>query len=439
MTTISKNYFYSPSTIKSFLVKSIDTTVSNIGCYSKSPGIDFTRTRKIPADTLLKFILQMTSKGMNSNLCDFFISINDLPSQSAMHQRRCLLYPDALRRVMRLFTDNIENLKTLNSYYVLSCDGSDINIPYNPEDKETFHEDKEGKRGYNQLHLNSLYDCLNHVYQDIQIDTHEKKNETYALEEMIKNHNYPDKSILICDRGYEKYNLMALCTERNQKYVIRVKDINSNGILSTMNLEDKEFDIDSIKVLTRFQTKEVKNNPEKYVRLMTNCPDFDFLNIEDDYYTLPLRIVRFKITDTTYECLVTNLSRDEFPLESMKVLYHLRWDIEESYKALKYSVGLNTFCSKKQLLIKQEIYAKVILYNLSSFIVNNTIIDKPTSEYKLNFKVAITNVRLFLNEIIDEENLILRLKKFLVPIRPGRTYERWIKPKCATPLAYKHS
>ena len=300
-------------------------------------------------------------------------------------------------------------------------------------------EDKEGKRGYNQLHLNSLYDCLNHIYQDIQIDTHEKKNETYALEEMIQNHNYPDKSILICDRGYEKYNLMALCTERNQKYVIRVKDINSNGILSTMNLEDNEFDIDSIKVLTRFQTKEVKNNPEKYVRLMTNCPDFDFLNIEDDYYNLPLRIVRFKITDTTYECLVTNLSRDEFPLESMKVLYHLRWNIEESYKALKYSVGLNTFCSKKQLLIKQEIYAKVILYNLASFIVNNTVIDKPTNKYKLNFKVAITNVRLFLNEIIDEENLILKLKKFLIPIRPGRTYERRIKPKCATPLAYKHS
>ena len=46
------------------------------------------------------------------------------------------------------------------------------------------------------------------------------------------------------DRGYEKYNLFALCIERNQKFLIRIKDVNSNGILSTMNLEDTEFDID---------------------------------------------------------------------------------------------------------------------------------------------------------------------------------------------------
>ena len=39
-------------------------------------------------------------------------------------------------------------------------------------------------------------------------------------------------------------------TQRNQKFLIRVKDVNSNGILSTMNLEDTEFDIDITKTLT---------------------------------------------------------------------------------------------------------------------------------------------------------------------------------------------
>ena len=57
---------------------------------------------------------------------------------------------------------------------------------------------------------------------------------------------------------------------------------------------------------------------------MTNCPDFEYLKIEDDYYDLPLRIVRFKITDDTYECLATNLGREEFPFEVMKELYHKR-------------------------------------------------------------------------------------------------------------------
>ena len=68
----------------------------------------------------------------------------------------------------------------------------------------------------------------------------------------------------------EKYGLIAFLIENNIKSVIRVKDISSNGILSTMNLEDKEFDLDLEKIITRLQTKEVKEHPEKYVRLMTN-------------------------------------------------------------------------------------------------------------------------------------------------------------------------
>ena len=414
--TTNPNYYSAPSTIRTLLDRSICSVTDDINWYTKSPNVDFTRNRKITADTLIKFILLMEAdKSMNSNLCDFFTLAEDMPSQSAMCQRRNLLFPDAFRRIMRLFTDNMNNLKTFNGYYILACDGSDINIPYNPDDEETFHAGKDGNRGYNQLHLNALYDVCNHIYQDIQIDTHTKKNEACSLEGMIKVHNYPENSLIICDRGYEKYNLFALCIERNQKFLIRIKDINSNGILSTMNLEDKEFDIDITKTLTRLQTNEVKEHPEKYVRLMTNCPDFEYLKIEDDYYDLPLRIVRFKITEDTYECLATNLSREEFPFEVMKELYHLRWNIEESFKTLKYAIGADSFNSKKQNFIRQEIYAKVILYNFSSFVVNNAFIEKPVDKYKINFKVAITNIRSYLKNEIDETNLIAKIKKWFNP------------------------
>ena len=49
--------------------------------------------------------------------------------------------------------------------------------------------------------------------------------------------------------------------------------------------------------------------------------------VDEDYYVLPLRVIRFKLTDATYECLITNLDRDEFPFEVMKELYHLRWNV----------------------------------------------------------------------------------------------------------------
>lgn len=100
----------------------------------------------------------------------------------------------------------------------------------------------------------------------------------------------------------------------------------------------------------------------------------------------------------------------------MKELYHLRWNIEESFKTLKYAIGADSFNSKKQNFIRQEIYAKVILYNFSSFVVNNAFIEKPVDKYKINFKVAITNIRSYLKNEIDETNLIAKIKKFLTLI-----------------------
>lgn len=111
------------------------------------------------------------------------------------------------------------------------CDGSDINICHNPKDRDTYYIQTTAAKGYNQLHLNALYDVLNNICQDVYIDTAKKTNECNALARMIRGRQYPDRSVVICGRGYEKYNLMAAFIENNQKFIIRVKDITSNGIL----------------------------------------------------------------------------------------------------------------------------------------------------------------------------------------------------------------
>lgn len=437
MTTNKKDY-YSPSDIKDVLERAVHNVEENINCYCLAPDKDFTRVRKLPFSTLFDFLMQLSSKSMNSNICDYFHTPDTLPSQAAICQRRKLLYPDALRRVMRLFTDGVDCTRTYKGYYMLACDGSDINIPYNPNDKETYHSpNKEGQKGYNQFHLNALYDIENGIFQDALIDTHDKSNETDSLEQMIKEGNYPKNSIIIADRGYEKYNLFALCNEFHQKFVVRVKDISSNGILSTLCLPDEEFDMDIIKTMTRLQTKEIKNHPEKFVRIMTSSPDFEYLRIEDDFYDIPLRVMRFKITDTTYECLVTNLDRNEFPLEIMKSIYHKRWSIEVGFRELKYPIGLISFCSKKQNYLRQEIYASIILYNFTKFIMSKTPTGKDPNKYKLNFNASATAVRQFLKGIIQEDVLFQILKKFLNPLRPGRSFIRNIKPKSSIPLSYK--
>lgn len=78
------------------------------------------------------------------------------------------------------------------------------------------------------------------------------------------------------------------------------------------------------------------------------------------HMSCPFRILRFPISTSTYECIVTNLPRDEFPVERIKTLYNTRWSIESSFRKLKYTIGLSNFHAYKPEYVKQEIWARLL-------------------------------------------------------------------------------
>lgn len=412
-----------PDKILNAFISSIKMVCDNIACYCNDPVSDFTRKRKLPVETLIHFIIQMQSISLNSELYEYFNDIDSLPTASALCQQRDKLDISAFQRIMHLFVNAFDVYKTWKGYHVLACDGSDVNIAYDEKDEDTKRQNGNNKP-FSQLHINGLYDCINHVFWDTSIDTATKTRECAALMEMIMKHDYPANSIITADRGYEKYNLIACCIENNQKFLIRTKDINVySSILSNLNLPDEEFDLDVTKILTRKQTNETKANKQKYTYLPYSS-DFDYFD-EKVFYEMNLRVVRFKITDDTYESLVTNLTRDEFDLNELKKMYHIRWDIETAFKVLKYIIGMTAFHSKKRNFIQQEIYAAILLHCLTNIITERIEAeqsDKRKHTYKVNLSTAATNIRLWLRKLIDTEELIKRIKKYLAPIRPDRKY-----------------
>lgn len=66
--------------------------------------------------------------------------------------------------------------------------------------------------------------------------------------------------------------------------------------------------------------------------------------------------------------IVTNLERSEFPTEDLKEIYHFRWGIETSFRELKYAIGLISFHAHKVDYIKQEVFARLLLYNYCELI-----------------------------------------------------------------------
>lgn len=94
-----------------------------------------------------------------------------------------------------------------------------------------------------------------------------------------------------------------------------------------------------------------------------------------------------------YETLITSLPRNEFSLEDLKDLYHMRWGIETSFRELKYAVGLVNLHCKKENFAYQEIYAAILMYNFYERIVSYAVIKKkqPTCyQYQINYTMAIT-------------------------------------------------
>lgn len=243
--------------------------------------------------------------------------------------------------------------------------------------------------------------------------------------------------IIIADRGYESYNNIAHCQEKKWNYIIRSKE--SYGIKYKIP-DKKTFDIDTLFTLTRRKTKDtmslIKNNPERY-RWLPAGTTFDYLSPHDNkMYNLPVRIVRFMISDTHSETIFTNLSRDEFPPEVLKELYKARWGIETSFKELKYNIGLASFHSKKNNLIFQEIFSKLAMYNIVAMIAYSHTYPE---NKRINFAKVVVLCRKFILEKISETSLLKMISKCISPIRPGRNFQRNFQLKIPFGFVYRIS
>jgi hypothetical protein len=370
-----------------------------------------------------------------------------MPSASAFVQQRSKIKPDALKDIFTGFTDKFTNNPCdCNEMRLLAVDGSDIQIATNPNDETSYFPGSNGRKPYNLLHLNALYDIKHQVYLDAKIQGRMDCNEHSALQEMVDSSAIP-KALVIADRGYESYNNMAHIQEKGWFFLIRIKD-GKTGIKEGLVLPDEtEFDVDISLDLTRKQTKEMKElfkDKNKY-RFIAYTTPFDYLPAKSRkidpvvFYKLNFRVVRFEIGSENYETVLTNLPTDTYPPTELKRLYAARWGIETSFRDLKYTVGMLNFHSKKVMCIHQEIYAHLIMYNFAEMITSHVVIDKKPRKhtYKANFTVAVHMCRLFFWNKASSPNLETIISRNLIPLRPDRHRTRNLTVKVFRGFLYR--
>ena len=256
-----------------------------------------------------------------------------------------------------------------------------------------------------------------------------------------------ESALLLADRGYESYNNLAHIQEKGRNFLIRIKD-GTAGIASGLALPaTDEFDVPFRLKLTNKQSNEIKEllKDKNHYRHIKNAIRFDYLPRTSRkydpavFFELHFRIVRFPISDTACETIITNLDASAFPLHDIKRLYAMRWGIETSFRNLKHTLGLLHLHAKKVEFVLQEIFAKLTMYNFCELITQSVVIRQAqkTHTYKVNFSDAVHICRQFFLGDVPPPILEAMLMRYISPIRLGRKDTRKLTQKSSAGFTYR--
>lgn len=426
--------------IKEILLDVISTISNNASLYVLNPSTDFIRKRKLDFATMIHLILSMQGNSLNKELFDYFPGSERYVTSSAFVQQRDKILPDAFAQLFSAFNNRCNDNFLYNGYRLLAVDGSDVNIAKNP-DSDTYFQ-----QGFNQFHINAIYDLMNKTYFDVVIQPSPKENEIKAALEMVNRNSYTDKTILIADRGYSSVNLFEHINRTNNlDYLIRVKNA---GYKEFRELPIKEFDLD---METEYRTTQHKADKEAYATGKVKwiqgqskfnkekkkiCWDFE------SPFIFQYRLVRFEISPNNYETIMTSLNRFEFPIDEIKKLYNMRWGIETSFRELKYAIGVINFHAKKESSIIQEIYAMLTMYNFCERITMAVVVKQDNNRkftYQVNFTMAIHICRDYFSHQSNKSppDIENHIRQYILPVRPGRSDKRKIRNKQVVNFIYR--
>jgi len=420
--------------IRDMLDTAIAKVVSNIDDYTQRPGKDFSRSRMFPADSVLSFLVTQSAQPLRDGMMDFFGPSPKIASVQAFCQQRTKLAPEAVKKTFTELTTDAYSFFTPEPYQYLAADGSTFTFTSSPRfSGPEYHTDQGGPDGSYAVHLNAMFDIGTGLYTDGVIQPIRQKDEFSAFCTMVDRHHAPEgsRTIFIGDRGYCSYNNMAHVIQAGQYFLFRSKDVNSKGLLLELGLSaDRPADTWVTYTLVRTHSKKVLQELDGIVRYVDANTSFDYIAPKSsETYRLTFRVVRFRLDNGSWECIITNLPEEEFPPEKIKHIYHMRWSIETTFRKLKYTLGTLSFHTYKPQLVAQEIWAGLTAYNLTALAIAKAPVrhsDGKKHEYAINFSAAAHIIRLYLGALfaLNEETMLQIISRYLLPVRPDRQYRR---------------
>ena len=363
-------------------------------------------------------------------------------TNQGMSLQRLKFNPEAIKYlcdewVKSIYSDHdYERVRRIKGYYVFAIDGTDIILP-NSEEGFKHYGGNTSTKGIKSTIASAscIYDVVNRVIVDANINPYKTPELKSAykniknLEELIPFEN----KICIFDRGYVAANFIVDLYNLNHKFIFRLPLNVFKHEVAAMATNDELVTIE----MTKERLNGIRNEP--YYEQM--------LSVDH----IVVRVAKIKLDSGVEEILLTNLEYDEFSTEELKELYRLRWEIETVYNSLKHKIEIEKFSGYKPLIIEQDFYASIYLWNM----IQDMILDERGDleddekyhihEMKISDSMAIELVRNKLLEIFYSKNtkknefktLVEEIIKHVEPVRPNRSFPRNITKADKSSKQYK--
>jgi len=397
----------------------------------------FIRNRVLTFHKIILFILNLIRKSLQIELFSFAKrgEIKEVSKQAFSKARRKL---DPIvfkllnqKLIQEFYTDN--EIKTFHGFRILSVDGSQIHLPSSKELINYYGtwQNKNKKTPMGQASM--LFDVLNKITVDSTIVPYKTSERDLALEhikniiEINKDTGFVKNGItdlFLFDRGYPSMELIISLCKNKKDFIMRCPRLFLNAVKKAVN-KGKQDQIIEIKFADLSESAQA--------RIKQKTGNFNENKI------IQARVLLFELKSGEQEILLTSLldQKEYLPIDFFN-LYSMRWDIEENYKFQKSIAEMENFSGKSKLTIEQDFFATVFTCNFTSILMQeaqdemNEALEhkKYKHKYKINRNLGLGLLKdelikvILSNENLDKfcEKVKFQMKKYLVPIRPGRSF-----------------
>jgi hypothetical protein len=319
-------------------------------------------------------------------------------------------------------------------HQVKVVDGSSVTAPDTPANQKAFPQQSVQKPGcgFPIIHLVALLSLATGMLTAWAIGPwwqHE-----VVLLQMLWDCLCPGE-VLLADRGFCNWGLLAQCLQRNLHAVFRVKGVRRADFR---------------------QGKRLSHN-ERLVQWHKPCPAAKTVSARE-WALLPkvltLRLVRCRLDmpgfRTRQVLLVTTLlDSEKYPPEALSQLYFRRWAMELGLRHLKTTLQMDQLSCKNPQNLKREIYMHFLVHNLVRRLMLEAARRHRVPLERVSFAGSLAAARRYGEALLRtrsqrrrqqlREEMFAVLATDLVPDRPGRREPRALKrrPK-PYPLLTRH-